>query len=524
MIDYPIDLVFPYVNSTSKKWQKTYVDFCRRNGFKQRLTNFNSERYRDWGFLRYMFRGINNNLPFIRKVFLILQAPDQIPEWLDQGSVEIIYHEDFIPKEYLPTYNSTTIEMFLDKIPGVSEHFIYANDDWYAISPMKPEDFYTEDGKIKVGFRERQLKDFLQFNVVCCNCFNQVRLACGLPDMTPNYLTPFHEFAPMIKSHITKIKELLGDSIYKNITPFRDAKNHNQYIYPYYELAINNVIQPERTYAYINMENNIDEVAQILMNRPTNTLVLNDNEKTNVEMWQKSNVVHKAFESLMFKMSKFEKKPKVTVAIPVYNVEKYIGDCIDSIPARKDLEVIVIDDCCTDSTQSIVADKIKRFNKFGVFKMEKNSGVAVCRNILLDLASGDYIFFLDGDDKIIPEEFNKVMDEVLTDQNILIPKYIRNDGFSENPKTILRGCFVKRSYIGDLKHDVTRRCFEDTDFKKRLKASKGGKLDEQFCSNVVYHYNIPRVGSLTWNHWRERGVQGYKNEVDWEKWFGGRSR
>ena len=523
MIDFPIDLVFPYVNSTSKKWQKTYVDFCRSNGYKQRINNFNSERYRDWGFLRYMFRGIDNNLKFIRKVFLILQAPDQIPEWLDQNSVEIVYHEDFIPKEYLPTYNSTTIEMFLDKIPGLSEHFIYANDDLYAMLPMSAEDFYTEDNKVKIGFRQRQLKDFMQFNVVCCNCFNQVQIAAGLRDVTPDYLTPFHEFMPMIKSHVTKIKELLGDRIYKGITPFRDAKNHNQYIYPYYELAIQNAVMPERTYAYINMEDKINDVTDIIMQKPTHTLVLNDNENTNVELWQGGAPVRKAFEATMFRMSRFEKKPRVTIAIPAYNAAEYIGACLDSIPVRDDIEVLVIDDCCTDNTQGILADKIKRFRKYGIFKMNQNSGVAACRNALLDLASGEYIFFLDSDDKINAEAFNKVIDTELKDQNILTSKYVRNDGFSGYP-TILRGCFVKMSYIGNIRHDVGRRCFEDVDFKRRLTESHGGKLDETKSEEIVYLYNVPRIGSITWNYWKERGVQGYKNEADWEKWYSGRAR
>lgn len=523
MINFPIDLVFPYVDSTSKEWQKTYVDFCRKNGYKKRINNFNSERYRDWGFLRYMLRGVDKNLGFIRKVFLILQAPDQIPDWLNESSVEIVYHKDFIPEEYLPTYNSTTIEMFLDKIPGLSEHFIYANDDIYAMNPMTAEDFYTSDGKVKIGFRQRKLSDFMQFNIVCCNCFSQVQLVTGHRDTTPNYLTPFHEFVPMIKSHVTKIKELLDDKIYKNITPFRDAQNHNQYIYPYYELATNNVEMPTRTYAYINMENKVKEVTNIITQHAVHTLVLNDNEQTDVAVWQNGAPVRRAFESLFFKMSKFEKRPKVTIGIPAYNAQDYIADCLNSIPARDDIEVIIIDDCCTDNTRAIAVENIKRFVKYGVYSMNKNSGVAACRNALLDLANGDYIFFLDADDKVDAEVFDRIMNEELKDQNILVPKYVRNDGFSGYP-TILRGCFLKLSYVGDVRHDNAKRCFEDVDFKGKLKNHHGGRLDETLSNLVVYHYNIPRVGSLTWNHWKERGVQGYKNEADWEKWFGGRPR
>jgi len=527
MIDYPIDFVFPYVNSTSKKWQKTYVDFCRSNGDEQRLNNFNSERYRDWGFLRYMLRGLEAYMPFINKFYIILQAEDQIPEWLDTNKVQVVYHKDFIPEQYLPTYNSTTIEMFLDKIPNLSEHFIYANDDYYVLKPLKAEDFFSEDGKLKIGFRQRVLQDYLQFHIVCCRCFNDVQLAVNGRDSTPNYITPYHEFTPMIKSHITKVNELLGDKIYKNITPFRAPNNHNQYIYPYYEFCIKNVTEPTRTYAYMNMENNIDSVAQIILSSPENTLILNDNERTNVKTWSENNAVRRAFESRYFKMSKFEKKPKVTIGICMYNMEDYIETCLGSIPDRKDIEILILDDKSTDKSIERAQNKLSDFKlaKCDILSVSRNAGVGYGRNVLLDIANGDYIFFLDADDKIDTQVFCKILDNELKDQNILIPKYTRNDGFSTHPETILRGCFVRLDYIGSVRHDPMRRCFEDTDFKKRLKESKGGTLDEVRSEEIVYYYNMPRVGSVTWEHWKERGLPGYQKDThEWEKWYKGRVR
>ena len=523
MIDYPIDLVFPYVNNASKKWQETYIKFCQENGYQQRLQNFNSERYRDWGLLRYVLRGIDHNMPFINNVFIILQDEDQIPEWMDTTNIKIVYHRDFIPEQYLPTYNSTTIEMFLDEIPGLLEHFIYSNDDIYALRPMTAEDFFSEDGRVKIGFRKRELKDYMQFNLVCCNCFDQVFLETRNKTAVPNYLTPYHEFMPMIKSHVTKIKELLGDRITKNITPFRDGGNHNQYIYPYYEYGTWNTMDPTRGYCYINMEDNFNDVVNIIAAAPTNTLVLNDNEKTNMEQWKDLTPVYRAFESVLFKMSKFEKRPRITVCIPMYNAEEYIGACLDSIPAREDLEVIIVNDCCTDKSDIIAQEKLPRFKKWAMLKMNRNAGVAICRNVLLDVANGDYIFFLDADDKVDTEAFNRVVDNELADQDILIPKYIRNDGFSGYP-TILRGCFIKKSYVGSIRHDPNRRCFEDVDFKRRLREEKG-ELNETQSNEIVYLYNMPLVGSLTWQHYREMGVAAYSKGTDeWERWFKGRPR
>lgn len=61
--------------------------------------------------------------------------------------MHVILHKEIIPKNLLPTFNSTTIEMFLHKIPGLAEHFIYSNDDMIAINNSNAVDFFTEDGK-----------------------------------------------------------------------------------------------------------------------------------------------------------------------------------------------------------------------------------------------------------------------------------------------------------------------------------------------------------------------------------------
>ena len=66
-----------------------------------------------------------------------------MPSWLDTTKVRIITHEQIIPRKFLPTFNSSVIELFLHKIPGLSEHFIYVNDDFYAWSPMTQNDFFN---------------------------------------------------------------------------------------------------------------------------------------------------------------------------------------------------------------------------------------------------------------------------------------------------------------------------------------------------------------------------------------------
>ena len=97
---------------------------------------------------------------------------------------------------------------------------------------------------------------------------------------------------------------------------------------------------------------------------------------------------------------------KISVIIPLYNAEKYIGDCLGSLSAQtyQDFEVIVVDDCSTDNSVAIVENYAKKFGgRLKIVRTEKNSGGGgyIPRNIGLTLANGEYIYFLDADDFIV---------------------------------------------------------------------------------------------------------------------------
>ena len=109
-----IDFVFPYVDCSDKIWEKTYIEERRK---KNLPTKIESMRYRNWDNLQYLFRGIAKFMPWIRNVYMIVSNIEQVPSWVDTEEVKIVLHKDFIPKEFLPTFNSTCIEMFLKDIP-----------------------------------------------------------------------------------------------------------------------------------------------------------------------------------------------------------------------------------------------------------------------------------------------------------------------------------------------------------------------------------------------------------------------
>ncbi len=138
MSDEKIDIVVTWVDGNDPKWieeKKKYNPSVKDNS----ATN---NRFRDWDLLRYWFRGVEKFAPWVNHVFFVTCG--QCPEWLDLNNPKLVFvrHEDYIPKEILPTFNSNTIEMYLHRIPDLSETFVLFNDDLFLISPTLESDFF----------------------------------------------------------------------------------------------------------------------------------------------------------------------------------------------------------------------------------------------------------------------------------------------------------------------------------------------------------------------------------------------
>lgn len=135
-----IDFIVTWVDMSDPAWQ---AEFSQYSTIKKEEKNGVSEaRFRDPGFLKYWFRGVEKFAPWVRKIHFVTSG--QKPDWLDTShpKLNLVSHRDFIPGEYLPTYNSVVIERYMHLIPGLSEHFVYFNDDFHIIRPVEPERFF----------------------------------------------------------------------------------------------------------------------------------------------------------------------------------------------------------------------------------------------------------------------------------------------------------------------------------------------------------------------------------------------
>ena len=123
----------------------------------------------------------------------------------------------------------------------------------------------------------------------------------------------------------------------------------------------------------------------------------------------------------------------ISVIVPVYNVEKYISRCLDSIinQTYKNLEIIVIDDGSTDNSGVICDDYAKQDKRITVIH-KKNGGLSSARNAGLDIISGDYVGFVDSDDWIEPDMFRGLLEIILkSDCNIVRCGICRDYKFSQ---------------------------------------------------------------------------------------------
>ena len=131
-----IDFVIIWVDGDDPEWLESYNHYKGEGGDKR------VARFRDMQLLQYWFRGVEKFTPWVNKIYFVTCG--QRPSWLNVNHPKLVCvdHKDYIPQKYLPTFSSQAIEVNIHRIKGLSEHFVYFNDDMYIIAPMKKEDFF----------------------------------------------------------------------------------------------------------------------------------------------------------------------------------------------------------------------------------------------------------------------------------------------------------------------------------------------------------------------------------------------
>ena len=327
-----IDIVIPWVDGSDPEWQSEFKKYSAQATGR----DDNSEiRYRDWDNLQYLFRGIEKFTPWVRKVHLVTSG--QKPKWLNMNAPKLnfVRHEDFIPKEWLPTFSVRPIELNLHRIEGLSEQFIYFNDDYFLLRPVKSERFFHNglpcdmailDTLPMGGPRGHMIMNDVNLVNRHFNK-NKVLKTQTLKWLNPKYggqlmrtlaLMSFSVFPGFRNHHMPQaylkstFREVweAEEQLLREVSShrFRDITDVNQYVFRYWQLMSGkfhpvNIVNDSVRYAI--SDDKIDKLTETIRNQKRDILVTYDTDQiSDFEVLEKK--INSAFDSILPEKSSFE--------------------------------------------------------------------------------------------------------------------------------------------------------------------------------------------------------------------------
>lgn len=261
-----MDAVITYVDGLDPLWQSSYAKAVGRKPLEK--------RFRDWGTLKYLLRGIRRYMPFIKNVYLVVSGETQVPSWVNKKKLHVVLHEDIIPQQYLPVFNSTAIEMFLHRIPGLDEQYVYFNDDIFPLAPSSEEDFFIA-GKSVNGFKKCWLAVGL-FKKQTRNSDYLARKACGRVPHIP-FVRPQHSCTAMLRSACEEMSEKASEQIAESISSLRKPKNLNQYLFLDYMYYSGRTVNRRRSNKHFSLAvGSLDKICSFISNPSRKFACIND--------------------------------------------------------------------------------------------------------------------------------------------------------------------------------------------------------------------------------------------------------
>jgi len=327
-----IDFVILWVDGSDPEWLE------QKNKYSPQKVDYSSgdNRFRDWNNLQYFFRGIEKFAPWVNNIYFITWG--HIPKWLDTSNpkLKIVRHDEFIPKKYLPTFNSNTIELNLHRIHELSEHFVLFNDDTFIIDKVSPKDFFQKGlpkdelilnpilpkgEKYRISYTNLNnmniINTYFNKNSVIKKYPKKVfSLKYGKELFRTFLLMPWSSFVGFTNPHLPnphlkstfsllwkKENEKLNASC---MNRFRGLNDLSHWLMRYWNLCSGKFVPRDRTFGkfFILSQNNSDIVSHIT-ERKTKTICIND-MSTDFDFDTVKSEINSAFEKILHEKSSFE--------------------------------------------------------------------------------------------------------------------------------------------------------------------------------------------------------------------------
>lgn len=316
-----MDAVISFVDSSEEVWMKNMLagftsEDHTTNSVLSTFTNKGSMiRYNffyDYGTLRYVLRGIDKYMPYVKNIFLLVSNIEQVPDYIDTSRVIPVLHKDFIPEKFLPTYNSTTIEMFMNRVPGLDDEFVYFNDDMIPVNPISYEELF-KNGVPCINFEENNRDPKVMTYRQCVISFNEAKNSVSMKtgkDIEYNgpVMIPVHSPVSMLRS---VMDEYSNQDRFENMMDFyisstRQPRNLTQYYWSNLLFFLGRYVQNNNlTLKYIwTQELDGFDVNDI---GTCKYLCINDSARKYKPLSETENDIHMILNKILPKKSSYEK-------------------------------------------------------------------------------------------------------------------------------------------------------------------------------------------------------------------------
>ena len=331
----PIDFVIAWVDGNDPAWQAQKAQYSP----SAMADSATAVRFRDWDNLRYWFRGVEQFAPWVNRIHFITWG--HLPPWLDttHPQLHIVRHEDYIPVPYRPTFNSHTIELNLHRIEGLSEQFVYFNDDMFLTKAVQPTDFFKNGwpcdtfGLNCIYFGHDSAGHFNGSNMEIINtAFKGQKRAIMKRDFRKWFdlknghrkclktflLIPWEWFpgfhydhlpSSFLKSTFTEVWEQYGEVLDATCrAKFRTESNVNQWLFKYWQFCRGHYCVRKDTFGEVFHieEKNIGELCTAIERQQYHMLCVNDTPRT-PDFEATKQQVNACFERILPAQSTFEK-------------------------------------------------------------------------------------------------------------------------------------------------------------------------------------------------------------------------
>lgn len=330
-----IDFVILWVDGNDPKWLEEKTKYTEKK--INDISNQNN-RFRDWELLNYWFRGVEKYATWVNKIHFVTCG--HVPKWLNinHPKINVVKHEEFIPKEYLPTYNSNVIQYYLDRIEGLSERFIMFDDDQFILGNVKEEDFFIGDnirdeygenpiftsrlgdvyphslmnnmGCINDNYSKRKLykKNFRKYFSVKNGLKNNIRTLCLLPwSYFVGFYNP-HICQCYTKEAYKKFWELCKNELEQaSKNKFRKENDLTTFLIRYLILMEGKYIPRSHKFGRrMELGNNNEKIYNAIKKSKYKVLCINDSSM-DIDFEEIKKELEICFESIFPNKSKFEK-------------------------------------------------------------------------------------------------------------------------------------------------------------------------------------------------------------------------